>query len=398
MEKITFCIPSKNNLRYLKACIPSIRKNAYRNDHDIIIFVDKDTDGTVDWLKSVKDQFNLTYIVNPKLNQSLFGIGMAYDECIKASTTDIFMIFHADMMLAKHADLEAFKYLAEKKVVCSTRIEPPLHPEGVEKIVRDFGLWPEINITDGFKESEFDQFVDECQIKYKNKITHGCFAPWMMYKRDFVAIGMHDPIMRSAREDSDVFNRMLLNGYELIQSWTSFVYHLTCRGGQFEHGVLTKDHSQKSKDWQKLMQESTLEFIRKWGSEVLHDEHLNPIIRPKYDVGFVIRNCSESLLAYFEPWCSTLYVDCDIEKYINLTQPTTSFNLRERVKKHTDNKTNDVLVEFDVTQINQERFAFLTSHLSAVLADSGVIGVSSYDIFTFTITALKTYESQLIIC
>ena len=47
MEKITFCIPSKNNRRYLEACIPSIRKNAYRPDHDIIVFVDEDNDGTV---------------------------------------------------------------------------------------------------------------------------------------------------------------------------------------------------------------------------------------------------------------------------------------------------------------------------------------------------------------
>ena len=398
MEKITFCIPSKNNLRYLKACIPSIRKNAYRKDHDIIIFVDKDTDGTVEWLRSVKDQFNLTYIVNPQLNQNLFGIGMAYDACIKASSTDIFMIFHADMMLGTAADLEAFKYLQERKVVCSTRIETPLHPEGVEKIVKDFGMWPELNIHDGFKESEFDAFVEQSKLQYANKTTRGCFAPWMMYKKDFMSIGMHDPIMRSAREDSDVFNRMLLNGYELIQSWTSFVYHLTCRGGQFEHGVLTKDHSQKSKDWQKLMHESTLEFIRKWGSEVLHDEYLNPIIRTKYNLGFVITNCSEQLLEYLEPWCSNIYVDCNIDNYIAKQQSTTAFNLKHRVQPLNANKNNDIIVEFDGRMINQERFVFLTSQLSDVLTSSGEIGQMNYDIFTFTIKSLQTYEKSLIIC
>ena len=64
MEKITFCIPSKNNCRYLKACIPSIRKNCFRKDHDIIVFVDADNDGTVEWLESVKEEYNLKYIVN----------------------------------------------------------------------------------------------------------------------------------------------------------------------------------------------------------------------------------------------------------------------------------------------------------------------------------------------
>ena len=135
MDKITFCIQSKNNCRYLKACIPSIKKNSYRKDHDIIVFVDADNDGTVEWLESVKDRYNIKYIVND--TSELYGIGRAYDRCIEESDTDIFMIFHADMMLGKDADREAFKYLDRKKVVCSTRIEPPLHPEGPEKIVVD---------------------------------------------------------------------------------------------------------------------------------------------------------------------------------------------------------------------------------------------------------------------
>ena len=154
----------------------------------------------------------------------------------------------------------------------------------------------------------------------------------MMYKKDFVSIGMHDPIMKSAREDSDVFNRMLLNGYELIQSWQSFVYHLTCRGGQFEHGILTKDHSQKSKDWQILMHYSTLEFIRKWGSFVCHDEYLNPIVKNKYNIGFVIHNCTANALSLFEPWCSSLYCDSNFSEYINLNQQNTAFDLSKKLK------------------------------------------------------------------
>ena len=138
MEKITFCIPSKSNLRYLKTCIPSIRKNAYRDDHDIIVFVDEDNDGTIEWLDSVKDEYNFTYSVNN--TDGLYGIGRAYDFCVENSTTDIFMIFHADMMLGKYADLKAFNHLKKKTVVCSTRIEPPIHPNAGEKILEDFGF------------------------------------------------------------------------------------------------------------------------------------------------------------------------------------------------------------------------------------------------------------------
>ncbi len=32
------------------------------------------------------------------------------------------------------------KHIKPGTVVCGTRIEPPLHPEGKEKIIRDFGM------------------------------------------------------------------------------------------------------------------------------------------------------------------------------------------------------------------------------------------------------------------
>jgi len=396
IPKITFCIPSKNNKRYLEACIPSIRKNSFRGDHDICIFVDKDTDGTIEWLKKVKDKYNLTYYVNADLNNSLYGIGKSYDHCIKNSTTDVFMIFHADMMLGKNADLEAFKHLERKKVICSTRIEPPLHPEGPEKIVKDFGLWPELNITDGFKEKEFDAFVEESKLKYKNKITMGCFAPWMMYKEDFEVIGMHDTIMRSAREDSDVFNRMILKGYTLIQSWQSFVYHLTCRGGQFEHGILTKDDSQKSKDWQQLMYYSTLEFIRKWSSSIKHDGYMNPIVKHKYNIGFSVINCNEQLIESLEPWCTTLYVDCPYDSYIKKNQPHTKFNLYNKIVPCTARKKNDIIIQFDGTKLNQNNFQTITELLPDILDDSAEVGKMEYDIFKFYIKSLNTYEKKLI--
>ena len=395
MEKITFCIPSKNNCRYLKACIPSIRKNSYRKDHDIIVFVDADNDGTVEWLDSVKDEYNLRYIVND--TDGLYGIGKAYDKCIEESTTDIFMIFHADMMLGINADLEAFKYLDRKKVVCATRIEPPLHPEHGEKIIKDFGMWPETDIEEGWREKEFDVFTEVCKVKYEDKITKGCFAPWMMYKDEFLGIGGHDPRFASAREDSDVFNRLHLGGFELIQSWQSFVYHLTARGGQFQHGKITKDESQKSKEWQELMNRSTREFFRKWGTQVNHDNHMLPIVSPKYDIGLVIKNCNESFLHIIEPWCSNLYVDCEFENYIDSEKIKTTTDLYKKIYSIDSEKQNDIIIRFDANQFSNERFQFI-QQLPLIIKDSGQIGHMKYDIFEIEINNLKTYEKELIKC
>lgn len=381
MNKITFCIPSKSNGRYLKTCIPSIRENAFRKDHDIIVFVDSDEDGTVEWLEQVKDTYNLIYYVNP--NSSLYGIGKAYDYCIKQSNTDIFMVFHADMMLGKDADLKAFNHLKSKAVVCSTRVEPPLHPNNGEKIQIDFGIWPE-----EWKKEEFNQYVLE-HLDDK-KVTNGIFAPWMMYKDEFLAIGGHDPIMHSCREDSDVFNRMKLAGFEFIQSWNSLVYHLTGRGA----GSFSGDPERHEK-WKKDMNRSTKDFIRKWGSNVKHTDLMDPIVSPKYDIGFIVKNCNPQLLEVLELWCSTIYVDCSYDDYVKKEQPNTSFDLLERIKPYDNEKQNEILISFDGAQLNQQNFQLL-QQLPEIIQESGEIGKFELDIFIIDIIHINEYQNTLI--
>jgi glycosyltransferase involved in cell wall biosynthesis len=383
MDKITFCIPSKNNLRYLKTCIPSIRENAFRKDHDIIVFVDSDEDGTIEWLEQVKDQYNLTYYINPDLGKRLFGIGKAYDYCIEKSITDVFIIFHADMMLGKDADLNAFSCLKSKTAVCLTRIEPPLHPNGGEKILLDFGMWPE-----EFKKEEFNTYVESNLNEIK--ITNGIFAPWMMYKNEFLEIGGHDAIMHSCREDSDVFNRMKLAGFTFIQPWNSLVYHLTGRGaGSFDGDSI------RHEQWKSDMVNSTREFIRKWGSNVQHTPLMEPIVSHKYDIGFIIKNCNQQLLETLEPWCSIIYVDCDYKQYIKQEQPNTKFDLSERIKPYHNEKQNYILVEFDAFKFGVNQFNII-QNLSDIISESGEIGEFELDCFKITIVNLKTFEENLI--
>lgn len=383
MKRITFCIPSKTNLRYLKTCIPSIRENAYRKDHDIIIFVDSDEDGTVEWLEEVKDQYNLSYFVNPDLGNRLFGIGKAYDYCVEKSTTDIFMIFHADMMLGKDADLKAYNQLKPKTVVCATRVEPPLHPNAGEKILLDFGIWPE-----EFKKDEFNAYV-ESQLN-ESKTTEGVFAPWMTYKDEFLAIGGHDMIMHSCREDSDVFNRMLLAGFNFVQPWNSLVYHLTGRGaGSFDGDE--KRHQQ----WKEDMNNSTKEFIRKWGSTVKHTSLMLPVVTPKYDIGFRVTNCSIEALHALELWCSTISSDASYKDWLEHEQKKTKFDLLKRVKPWNAPLENDIIVEFDVSRLTQQSFG-LIQQLPEILAESGEVGEFELDIFKIKIRALNTYQDKLI--
>jgi glycosyltransferase involved in cell wall biosynthesis len=388
MEKITFCIPSKSNLRYLKTCIPSIRNNAYKDDHEIIIFIDSDEDGTVEWLEQTKDEYNLSYYVNPKLGKELYGIGKAYDFCIEKSTTDIFMIFHADMMLGKHADLKAFNYLKEKTVVCSTRVEPPIHPNAGEKILLDFGMWPE-----EFKKDEFNKYVEEHL--EDTKTTEGIFAPWMMYKDEFLSIGGHDPRMHSCREDSDVFNRMLLSGFDFIQPWNSLVYHLTGRGaGSFD------GDPERHEKWKRDMNNSTKEFIRKWGSNVNHTPLMKPILSPKYDIGIKIKGGTSQLLEILEPWCSNILIDDEMQvitsHYLDKEQPNTIINLTEKIKSTPfEVLENEIIVEIDATNFQQQDFKII-QQLPEIIKDSGEIGEFELGNLTIKINQMNEYQNNLI--
>lgn len=387
--KITYCIPSKNNLRYLKSSIGSIKANS-KHDHDIIVFIDSDNDGTEQWLIDNNIPFLKNETNNPK------GIAYGYNRCIKAAATDIVCMFHADMYMAKGFDINALKHLKPKTVVAATRIEPPLHPPGLEKIIQDFGMYPE-----DFRFEEFNAFVEKACIEYKDQITCGIFAPWLCYKKDLMQINLHDEYFHSYHEDSDIFNRMLLNGMTCIQSRDSFVYHLTCRGGQFQDGIerITTDpnfHNMKS-----IAQRH---YIRKWGSWIKNDSYQHPILAHKYNIAFIVRHCNFNMLELLEPWCDRIYIEDDMQvitdSYLQKEQANTNYDLKKRVLNLAYNSPyneNDIIVEFDRNNFTQNSYNII-QQLSDIITESGEIGIFELDCFKITINNLETYEKDLIIC
>ena len=249
---ITFCLPSKNNLRYLKACIPSIQQNSYYKTNKILVYIDEDTDGTEDWLKAN----DIPYVVNDK--PECKGIGNAYDILFKHATTDLVMAFHTDMLLGYHADRYLIEAYQPKSVICATRIEPPLHPPGPEKIVMDFGNWPEEIQWEAFHTTT--KRLSEENI---NRFGKSLFAPWLINRNDHLG---HDDIFKSIYEDADLFRRFVLAEYNIVQVWSSLVYHLTCRSSKFEHVKGDNEfQTQGSTEWQKKNYAMSLEYIRKWG-------------------------------------------------------------------------------------------------------------------------------------
>ena len=400
MKKISFIQPSRNNLKYLQWSYKSIRRNL-GPDHEICWADDFSNDGTWEWMNSV-----CLLDPNVKIHRNegpeRLGHTILYDTLVDMATNDIVMIYHADMYACPGMDVEVLKHLERGKVVSATRIEPPLHPDGPEKVLKDFGIEPE-----EFNELELLQCVSE--LKSENKpITNGIFAPWAIYKDDFTSIGGHDPLYApQSKEDSDIFNRFVLNGYELIQTWKGFVYHMTCRGSRFKDGALRNPAGQvfmkgrESDEWLAQNQRSTRNFIRKWGHMVKHDSLMMPIVPPKYDVGFVVKNCDNKMLRELEPWCSDMYGDWvghkgfGVNKYIEEEQPNTQFDLSKKLHSLYTEPDNDVVIRFDASKLNQSNFQILVN-LSEILQQSGEVGEMELEIFEFYINKLDTYEKELI--
>jgi len=413
MKKISFIQPSRNNLKYLKWSYESIRKNL-SSDHEICWADDFSDDGTWEWMNEiVKKDPNVK--IHRNEGPKRLGHTILYDTLVDMATNDIVMIYHADMYACPKLDEEVLKHLERGKVVSATRIEPPLHPDGPEKILQDFGIEPE-----EFKEEELLSFVDDIQtgndgllygpMATGRETTNGIFAPWAIYKEDFQSIGGHDKLFApQSKEDSDIFNRFVLNGYELIQTWKGLVYHMTCRGSRFKDGAKRNPDGQvfmknrESDEWLAQNVRSTRNFIRKWGHFVRHDNMMMPIVPPKYDIGIQIRNCNINFLRELEPWCSCIYLDGDAEymsDYIESEQPNTMYNLKERVKLYGADdvtKNHDVVIQFDAVEFDNNAFQVI-NNLSEILQDSGEIGEMEYYIFRFFINSLETYEKELIIC
>lgn len=227
---ITFCInTTKFELEYLKILIHSLQVNLDRKDHEIIVFVENDTDNddVVTFLKSQKNVFSDLKIIK---NNLPICIGYANNINIMFSKAkhDIVSYLQSDMCIAPGYDsgiLSSLERLGKNTILSATRIEPSLHPPSPEKITFDFGLNPS-EIQKNF--NDFCTFANQQKSQFSSKITDFFFAPFTLYKELWLNIGGHDTFFRRSREDSDILYRMTMMGYNIKQCWNAFVYHRSC--------------------------------------------------------------------------------------------------------------------------------------------------------------------------
>jgi glycosyltransferase involved in cell wall biosynthesis len=387
--KISLIQPSRNNLKYLKWSYNATRKHQGEHEVEICVADDASTDGTWDWCLEMMDKDPL-FKAHRNEGPDRLGHTILYDTLVnEVATNDIAMIYHADMYLCPGA-LDAIEREIEEKVIVSlTRIEPPLHPRGPEKVLLDCGVEPE-----EMKEEVVLEWVGSNSDE--SKITEGIFAPWAFYRKDFQEIGGHDPLYApQSKEDSDIFNRFLLNGVKFKQVWDGFVYHMTCRGSRRNVNDAAVNIYEDSPEWLAQNKRSTRNFIRKWGHFVMHDHLMKPIVPPKYNIGVVVKNANTELIEALEPWCDYLCVDTSVAEYIEKEQPDTIMDLKERVHEKTE-CDSDIKIYIDGKTFNQSDYTYI-NQMSQILEASGE-PFSNFELGNLKIATqgMSTYTEDLI--
>ena len=367
VKETSFIMPSYNTIEYTRMAYESIRKHYPTNE--IIIMDDGSTDGSWELLIATLPMVDTNVQIWRNTTGNILGHTVTYDMGIKMAKHPLVTIFHSDMVCSKNYLENMVKHWHPSVVVCATRIEPEgIYPAGQEKILKPFGMvWTE------FKEKEFEAFVAQEQIDSKDKTSNGIFAPWLVSKADYLLIGGHDAqhFAPYPEEDADLFLRLHLAGFELIQSRDALCWHWISRG----HRSWAKNGVGKDDDMFKFYQtRARRNYLRKWHKWMSFDQWHHPIAHKVYNIGFVIRDVtSVDFLHFIEPWATTIYVDnwAVAEEYIKQEQPTTKLNLRDRIKPIPATITNDLILGFSQKNFlaNGNEASGIIMSLTDILAD-----------------------------
>lgn len=380
MDKITFCInTARNELNHIQLLFKSLQKNLSTLKHEILVFVDSDNQGTTEWLVEQKSIFpNLKILKNPL--PVCYGYARNINEMFKYATHDIVSYLQSDMVVCKNYDVEVLKHLKPNMVLSSTRIEPPLHGNSGEKITYDFGLDPQ--------EFNIESFTEYAESQKQDKITEYFFAPFTLYKEVWNSIGGHDTRFRRSREDSDVLNRLILNGVQISQTWEAIVYHFTCTSSRGINWFDKNNKEAQSRTYHQAQadQIELARMNRKWG-KFSHGSPQNYFYNITANINVDIPNMG--LLRQIEQFFSKTYIN-DSDVYKTYTQQNehslanhllnftledwekygymyNQDNIKDRIVLSPLSKIEDVIISFNLSSINVDNFNSFIVNLQEII-------------------------------
>lgn len=306
MKQISFLInTSINTLDHVKLLLRSLRENLFSKDHEILVFVDSDNEGTVDFLREQKQYFKDLKIITHKLKPCV-GYSRNNNLMVELAKHDICSYLQSDMVISKHYDLNILDELEENCILSATRIEPPLHGPSETTITKDFGIDP--------NEFNWNEFVPFAELSKQNKTLEYFFAPFTFYKNVWLEIGGYDTMFRRSREDSDLLQRFIQKGVKIKQTFKANVYHFSCVSSRGKNWFdKSNEQVQKRVEMQKIADGIEIRrFLQKWGNFNHGEAKLN-----KLDMDLVLSDTGKlnpMFIVQIEPFFSRVWLETEEQK------------------------------------------------------------------------------------
>jgi GT2 family glycosyltransferase len=259
MKQISFLInTSVNTLDHVKLLLRSLKENLAGKEHEILIFVDSDNEGTANYLREQKKYFYDLKVITHKVTPCV-GYSRNINLMVELAKHKVVSYLQSDMVVSKDYDLHILNELEDNCILGTTRIEPPLHPESNEVITKNFGLDP-----NEFQMKDFLTFAESVR---SDKTLNFFFVPFTFYKEIWLEIGGYDTLFRRSREDSDLPQRLIQKGIKIKQTFNANVYHFSCVSSRGKNWF--DSNSQEAQDRVHLQNEADQielrRFTRKWG-------------------------------------------------------------------------------------------------------------------------------------
>jgi GT2 family glycosyltransferase len=385
-NRISLLVGLKNNLIYSKNFYHTTR-SLYPNTE--IVFVSYgSTDGTHDWLDSLTDS-NVVHFYAQE--QKTFS--ETYNKCNQLATKEHVVYVHNDMVLTPGFLEKIEPYLSETSAIAYTVIEPPIFAgdERPNKLIRDFGEDIETLTVD--KLYDFTRTVKNNNelLSYDEGVSFFLCLP----RKLLLETGGLDPLFNPMFcEDDDLVLRLRLMGIQFYILTSAMCYHFVSKTSRF-----SEEYQHRTKE---IEENSNKNFIRKWGFR------LSSPIKKKYDIGFIIENCTNEILAQIEPYSTNVYVDIDPNQYIQNEQPKTKIDLNTRVKPIKFHKNNDVLISLNGKNFTNTTYN-IVKHLNEIITTRANTKLNLFerltgksilkfkkDILHINIHTLRTLEHSLI--
>jgi len=375
-NNISLLVGLKNNLDYNKHFYQTTRE--LYPDVELCFVSYGSTDGTHEWLNTLDDT-NVKYFYADR--QRTFSD--TFNKAAEIATKDYVAYLHNDIVLAPGFIENLEKHVSETNIVSYTTIEPPIFAghERPGKLIYDLGTELET-----FDKQKLYDFVAQENHKYSDKTEPGITFFMCMPRTKLLEIGGMDNLYNPMFcEDDDLIRRWKLLGMNCFTALDAICYHFVSKTSRFSDEYQNKT--------QQIEIKSNRNFIRKWGTRA---------DVPKYNIAYVVKNCTYELINALEPWCDRIYIDDTMQvitsHYIDNEQPNTKFDLTCRVLTTQYNDPlgeNDVVVEFDAQQLHNHNF-YILQRLPEILYNQGEPGVFEIDAFKIHIVSLIEYQNDLI--